>query len=79
MAYLTDQGDHNAPHVMFLTVGMDAGDWGSGDADSPIMSAPYWFFSANDPSQVAGLPPILVFLVGTSNWSDGTPAGERND
>lgn len=27
-AYLTDQGEHNASHVMFLTSGIDAKDWG---------------------------------------------------
>ena len=77
-AYLTDEG-HNAPHLMFLTADMDAKDWGSGAADSPVMSAPYWFFSPNEPSQMKGLPPILVFLVGVTNWSDGTPAGEHTD
>ena len=78
-AYLTDEGDHNAPHLMFFTADMDARDWGSGVADSPVMSAPYWFFSSNEPSQMKGLPPILVFLVGVTNWSDGTPAGKHND
>jgi hypothetical protein len=78
-AYLTDEGDHNAPHLMFLTTGMDAKDWGSGAAGSPLMSAPYWFFSSNEPSQMRGLPPILVFLVGVANWSDGTPVGKHHD
>lgn len=77
-AYLTDEG-HNAPHLMFVTADMDAKDWGSGAADSPVMSAPYWFFSPTEPSQMQGLPPILVFLVGVTHWSDGTPAGEHND
>ena len=78
-AYLTDEGDHNAPHLMFFTAGMDAKDWGSGAAGSPVMSAPYWFFSSNEPSQMKGLPPILVFLVGVTHWSDGTPAGTHPD
>lgn len=78
-AYLTDEGDHNAPHLMFLTTGIDAKDWGSGAAGSPLMSAPYWFFSSNEPSQMRGLPPILVFLVGVANWSDGTPVGKHHD
>ena len=78
-AYLTDEGDHNAPHLMFLTTGMDAKDWGAGAAGSPLMSAPYWFFSSKEPSQMNGLPPILVFLVGVANWSDGTTAGKHND
>ena len=78
-AYLTDEGDHNMPHLMFFTAGMDARDWGSGAAGSPVMSAPYWFFSSKEPSQMKGLPPILVFLVGVANWSDGTPVGKHND
>jgi hypothetical protein len=78
-AYLTDEGDHNAPHLMFLSTGIDAEDWGAGAAGSPLMAAPYWFFSSNEPSQMKGLPPILVFLVGVANWSDGTPAGQHHD
>ena len=73
-AYLTDEGEHNGPHLMFLTAGMDAKDWGSGAAGSPLISAPYWFFSSKEPSQMKGLPPILVFLIGVPNWSDGTTA-----
>lgn len=78
-AYLTDEGDHNMPHLMFLTAGMDATDWGSNTAGSPVMSAPYWFFSSKEPSQMKGLPPIRVFLVGVAAWSDGTPAGKHHD
>src|SRR5262252_5316853 len=78
-SYLTDEDDHNAPHLMFFTAVMDAKDWGSGAAGSPVMSAPYWFFSSKEPSQMKGLPPILVFLVGVADWSDGTPAGKHND
>jgi len=78
-AYLTDEDDHNVPHLMFLTAVMDAKDWGSGAAGSPVMSAPYWFFSSKEPSQMKGLPPILVFLVVVADWSDGTPAGKHND
>jgi hypothetical protein len=78
-AYLTDAGEHNAPHLMFFTTGMDAKDWGSGVAGSPVMSAPYWFFSPTDPSQMKGLPPILVSLVLVPDWSDGTPAGNHDD
>jgi hypothetical protein len=78
-AYLTDEGGHNLPHLMFFTAGVDAKDWGSGAAGSPVMSSPYWFFSSNDPSQMKGLPPILVFLVAVPTWSDGTPAGQHND
>jgi len=76
-AYLTDQGEHNLPHVMFFTLIKDAKDWGSGAEGSPVMSSPYWFFSQNEQPQMNGLPPILVFLVGVTNYSDGTPAGKH--
>lgn len=76
-AYLTDEGEHNLPHVMFFTEGIDAHEWGSNAAGSPIMSAPYWFFSSSEPSRMKGLPPIVVFLVGVANWSDGTQAGKH--
>jgi hypothetical protein len=78
-AYLTDQGTHTMPHLMFYTRVKDGKDWGSGAAGSPVMSSPYWFFSPQEESQVKGLPPILVFLVAVTNWSDGTPAGQHND
>ena len=78
-SYLTDEGDHNLPHLMWFTTIADGEDWGSGAAGSPVMSAPFWFFSSKEPSEMKGLPPILVFLVGVSNWSDGTPAGKHND
>src|SRR5215510_11069252 len=78
-AYLTDEGDHTMPHVMFFTAGIDPEDWGSGAAGSPVMSSPYWFFSSKELSQMKGLPPILVFLVMVPNWSDGTPTGQHHD
>ena len=73
-AYLTDEGEHNAPHLMFLTTTLDATDWGAGVAGSPVMAAPYWFFFSDNPARVAGLPPVLVLLVGVPNWSDGSPS-----
>lgn len=78
-AYLTDQGQHNGPHLMWFTTLADGKDWGAYAAGSPVISAPYWFFSSNDPSQTKGLPPVLVFLVGVADWSDGTPAGKHGD
>lgn len=73
-SYLTDQGGHNMPHLMFYTLVKDGKDWGSGAAGSPVMSSPYWFISPKEQPQMKGLPPILVFLVAATNWSDGTPA-----
>jgi hypothetical protein len=78
-SYLTDEGGHNLPHLMWYTTLADGKDWGAYAAGSPVMSAPYWLFSSKEPSQMKGLPPILVFLVGVAEWSDGTPAGQHND
>jgi hypothetical protein len=64
---------------MWYTALEDGKDWGSGAAGSPVMSAPYWFFSSQESSQVKGLPPILVFLVGVADWSDGSPTGQHHD
>lgn len=72
-SYLTDEGEHNLPHLMFYTHLKDGNDWGSGAAGSPVMSSPYWFFTPNEQPQMKGLPSILVFLVAVTNWSDGTP------
>ena len=77
-AYLTDQGSHTMPHVMFYTLVKDGRDWGSGAEGSPVMSSPFWFFTTQEQSQAKGLPPILVFLVAAPNWSDGTPVGEHH-
>ena len=77
-SYLTDEGEHNMPHVMFYTLVRDGKDWGSGAEHSPVLSSPLWFFAPQDQSQTKGLPPILVFLIAVTNWSDGTPAGQHN-
>ena len=78
-AYLTDEGGHNMPHVMFYTHVKDGKDWGSGAAGAPVLSSPFWFFSPQEQPQMKGLPPILVFLVAVPTWSDGTPAGQHNE
>jgi hypothetical protein len=70
-AYLTDEGDHNGPHLMSHTPVKDGKDWGSGTAGSPVMSGPYWFFSSKEPYQAKGVLPILVFLVPVADWSGG--------
>jgi hypothetical protein len=73
-AYLYDEGDHNASHLMFFTALKDGKDWGAGASGSPVVSGPYWFLSSKEPSQAKGLPPILVFAVIVAKWSDGTAA-----
>jgi len=78
-SYLTDEGEHDLPHLMWYTALADGKDWGAYAAGSPVMSAPYWFFLSQEPSKMKGLPQILVFLVGVGNWSDGTPAGKHKD
>ncbi|HEY1807493.1 MAG TPA: hypothetical protein VGG42_02970 [Acidobacteriaceae bacterium] len=76
-SYLTDQGGHNLPHLMFYTRLGNAEDWGSGAAGSPVMSSPYWFVSPGQQSRMQQLPQILVFLVGTATWSDGSPVARQ--
>lgn len=76
-SYLTDEGSHNLPHLMFYTHVKDGKDWGSGEPNSPVLSSPYWFFAPHEQPQMKGLPPILVFLVAVTNWSDGTPAPQH--
>lgn len=78
-SYLTDEGGHNMAHLMFYSATEDAKDWGAGAAGAPVMAAPYWFFLSKDPSQIKGLPPILVFLVAVPDWSDGTPSGTHHE
>ena len=78
-SYLTDEDGHNLAHLMFFTAVTDPKDWGSGAEGSPVMSAPYWLSSSKEPSQMKGLPPILIFLVPVDTWSDGTPAGKHNE
>jgi hypothetical protein len=78
-SWLTDQGGHNMPHLMFYTLVRDGKDWGSGAAGSPVLSSPYWFFTPQESSEMKGLPPILVFLVGAGTWSDGTPADMHHE
>jgi hypothetical protein len=73
-SYLTDEGDHNGPHLMWYTALADGKDWGAFAAGSPVMAAPYWFLSPKEPSLAKGLPPILVFAVEVAKWSDGTAA-----
>jgi hypothetical protein len=73
-AYLTDEGNHNGPHLMFYTLLESGDDWGSGAAGSPVLSSPYWYFSPQDERPATSLPPMLVFLVALTSWSDGTPA-----
>jgi hypothetical protein len=73
-SYLTDNGGHNLPHLMFYETAKDGAAWGANLANSPVMSVNYWYISAQSYPQLESFPPLAVFLVGTDKWSDGTPA-----
>jgi hypothetical protein len=73
-AYLTDNGNHNGPHLMFYVAGNDPAAWGANLANSPVMGVNYWYLSEKSYPQLLSFPPITVFLVGVDKWSDGTAA-----
>src|SRR6202162_2712192 len=73
-SYLTDNGDHNGPHLMFYETAKDGAAWGANLTNSPVLSVNYWYFSADAYPQLKSFPPLSVFLVGVDKWSDGTPA-----
>lgn len=78
-SYLTDQGDHNGPHLMFYEPVKDDAAWGANMPNSPVVSVNYWYLSAQAYPQLKSFPPIRVFAVVVDKWSDGTPAGKHND
>jgi hypothetical protein len=45
-SYLTDNGGHNMPHLMFYETAKDGAAWGANLANSPVMSVNYWCISA---------------------------------
>ena len=73
-SYLTDQGEHDMPHLMFFVAVTSPADWGANAADTPIIGGNYWFFTPRHEAETASLPPLSVFLTGVATWSDGTPA-----
>jgi hypothetical protein len=73
-AYLTDNGNHNIPHLMFYAATKDPAAWGANLPNSPVMGVNYWYFSEQSYPQLLSFPPITVFLIGADKWSDGTPA-----
>src|SRR5580704_586487 len=70
-SYLTDQGGHNMPHMMFYETA-DAAAWGANRTNWPVMGANYWCLSADVYPQLKSFPPLTVFLIGADKWSDGT-------
>jgi hypothetical protein len=73
-SYLTDNGGHNGPHLMFYQADKDGAGWGANLTNSPILAVNYWAFSDDAYPQLKHFPPLSVFLVGVDKWSDGTAA-----
>ena len=73
-SYLTDNDDHNGPHLMFYEPTSDYAIWGADQSNSPVISVNYWYLSADTYPQLKSFPPIRIFAVVVANWSDGTPA-----
>ena len=73
-SYLTDEGDHNGPHLMFYETAKDGAAWGANLTNSPVLAVNYWYISAQSYPQLESFPPLSVFLIGVAKWSDGTPA-----
>ena len=73
-SYLTDDGHHNVPHVMFFQSAKDGAAWGANLTNSPLMSVNYWYISPDAYPQLKSFPPLSVFLIMVDKWSDGTPA-----
>jgi len=73
-SYLSDYGGHNAPHMMFYQTVKDDAAWGANLTNSPVLAVNYWYISAEGYPQLKSFPPLSVFLVGVTKWSDGTPA-----
>jgi hypothetical protein len=73
-SYLTDNGGHGGPHLMFYAPTRNMAAWGANLPDSPVMAVNFWYVSDLSYPQLQSFPPIAVFLVGVDKWSDGTPA-----
>ncbi|MGB2633502.1 MAG: hypothetical protein WAM58_06160 [Candidatus Acidiferrum sp.] len=73
-SYLTDYGDHNAPHLMFFQTGKPDAAWGANVTNAPVISTNYWYLSAEAYPQLKSFPSLVVFLVMVPKWSDGTSA-----
>lgn len=63
--YLSDDGGHWHPHLMFFVANTDGKSWGADLAGSPVIGAP-------DPADR-----LTVFMVPVRRWSDGTPDAPR--
>ena len=73
-SYLTDNGGHNMPHLMFFQADKNGTAWGANLTNSPVMAVNYWYLDAEAYPELKSFPPLSVFLIGVDKWSDGTPA-----
>jgi hypothetical protein len=73
-SYLTDNGGHNGPHLMFFQAEKDGATWGANLDNSPLLAVNFWYMSADLYPQLKSFPPMSVFLIGVGKWADGTPA-----
>jgi hypothetical protein len=71
-SYLTDNGHHNVPHIMFFQSARDGEAWGANLTNSPRMAVNYWYISPDAYPQLKSFPPLSVFLIMVDKWSDGT-------
>jgi len=63
--YLSDEGGHWVPHLMFYVPQTDGSAWGADLPGSPVLLSP----------QFQGVPePLTVFMIPVPTWSDGTAA-----
>ncbi len=64
--YLSDDGGHWHPHVMFFVPLTDEKSWGAGMPGSPILAS-------EDKTDH-----LTVFMVPVGKWSDGSPDSPSN-
>jgi len=64
--YLSDEGGHWHPHLMFFLPLTEPAIWGAGLAGSPVMAI-------KDP-----LDHLTLFLIPVGHWSDGTAASTEH-
>ncbi|HXE30510.1 MAG TPA: hypothetical protein VN515_01785 [Terriglobales bacterium] len=72
-SYLTDDGGHNLPHLMFFIPVDNDAVWGANQPGSPVGSGNFWFVHET-PAETRIFPPLRVFVVGVKHWSDGSAA-----
>ena len=61
--YLSDDGGHWHPHLMFYTPRLPASAWGAALPGSPVLGG-----------DDGGVDPATIFMVPVDRWSDGEPA-----